>query len=136
MVRQSLRVLVIDRSPAALDALAALVESWGYDVERAPSGRAGLGAFIVKAPDIVILELALDDVDGCEIVRRMRAKATKSVAIIAFSAFESLREAAFTAGADDFVLKPDLAGLERALTRAVDREASRRAGTKGEGSRS
>src|SRR5262245_58043702 len=107
-----LRVLVIDDDADGLDCLATLLETWGYEVERARSGTEGLGAFISRPPGIVVLDLGLADIDGCEVIRRMRANAIGDVLIIAYSGFHRLVADAIAAGADTFVLKPNLDALE------------------------
>ncbi len=125
MARHDLRVLVIDDYADVVDTFAELLGTWGYLVERATSGSEGLGVFIDRAPDVVVLEVALDDVDGCELIGRMRAKAISPVSIIVYSAFDRLRISALAAGADDFVLKPNLGALERAVRRVAASESIR-----------
>ena len=102
-------------------------------MECAESGRDGLARFFAgrndARPDVVVLDLASPDVDdGCDVVRRMRS-ASPSVFIIAHSGYQHVDVAAREAGADAFVLKPDVEALQGALERADAAARARKSST-------
>lgn len=108
------RVLVIDDHQDMLESLRRVFATWGYEVEGAASGTSGLTAFFARPPDVVLLDLVLPDIKGCEIIRRMRT-ALRDVLIIAYSGYEELLPLALSAGADSSVLKPNIGGLKDVL---------------------
>ena len=127
------RVLIIDDYPDALDSLRLLLRIWGYGVEGAATARDGLVAFVAHKPEIVLVDLRLPDMEGCEVVRRLRSEHTDhNVFIIAHSGYPRLEAAARAAGADDFVAKPDVDALRRAFDRR-DAVAGRAARWRNEG---
>jgi len=106
-------VLVVDDNPDGLAALCELVGSWGYDVDAAEDGWHALELGRTRAPDIVITDMSLPDGGACDVIRN--AKARTGAFVIAYTGWNHLRAAAIQAGADAFVLKPDIDGLERLL---------------------
>ena len=87
----------------------------GYDVALAPSGKEGLIAAWRDRPDIIVLELALPDLDGKEVVRKLRADArTRRKLLVGLTARSSPEDtkAGRDAGLDHYLLKqPDALGL-------------------------
>src|SRR5262249_27267544 len=71
-VRSALRVLVVDGSRDEADALAILVGLWGYDPLAAYCATAALGAALAGRPDVILLDLAVPGMDGCEVARQLR----------------------------------------------------------------
>jgi DNA-binding response OmpR family regulator len=67
-----LSVLIVDDYPDAADSLAMLVRLWGHDAAVEATGSGALRAGAANQPDVVILELRLPDLDGCEVARRLR----------------------------------------------------------------
>ena len=121
------RVLIVDASANSLDSL---VEAWGCDVQQARSGADALRTLARPPhPDIVIVDVALPDLDGCDLIRQMRT-AMPGLLIVANTGHDDLRSAAWAAGADAFLLKPDLQSLQDLLDRltAAPRFRKRRAG--------
>ena len=117
------RILVVDDEPSILAAVVPLLRARGYEVYSATSGQTALDAVDRHAPELVILDLGLPDMEGAEVCRRIREG--RSVPIIVLSArnAESDKVAALDAGADDYVTKPFgpeelLARLRAALRRA------------------
>ena len=108
------RVLIIDDYADALESLELIVGAWGYDVECDTTGVGGLARFFARMPDVAIVDLALPDVDGCDVIRRMKAAAPGTF-VVAHSGYHSLEMRARIAGADAFVLKPCLDALEEVL---------------------
>ena len=109
------RVLVVDDSPDNLGSMCALVEAWGYEADAANDGSRALLALARRRPDLVVLDLGLPDgEDGIDVIRRIKATDDRIV-VIAFSGWHRLKGAARAAGADAFILKPDLESLECVL---------------------
>lgn len=67
-----IRLLVVDDEPAILDVLATSLRFLGYEVTEAATGRAALAAVREHAPHLVLLDVMLPDLDGFEVVRRLR----------------------------------------------------------------
>src|SRR5690349_6075438 len=108
------RVLVIDDHADVLESLLGVLGAWGYEAEGVVNGAMALTSFFSRPPDVVLMDLVLPDIKGCEIIRGMRA-ALDDVLIIAYSGYEELLPLAIDAGADSSVLKPNLDGLKDVL---------------------
>jgi two-component system KDP operon response regulator KdpE len=118
------RVLVIDDDPALLKALRLGLKAGGHDVVTAATGESGLTQVAAAAPDVVIVDLGLPDIDGIEVCRRIRE--WSAVPILVLSAVEEERRkvAALDAGADDYVTKPfGMAELQARIRAALRRRS-------------
>ncbi len=102
----SQRVLLVDDEPAILAALAPLLRARGYEVFTATSGHAALDAVDRHAPQLVVLDLGLPDLDGAEVCRRIREGRTTPILVLSARGAEADKVAALDAGADDYVTKP------------------------------
>jgi CheY-like chemotaxis protein len=103
------RILVVDDDAESLLALAALLRHWGCDVATAGSGEEALVAVAAAAPDVVIADLTLPAMDGCELARRLRALLRgDAILLVAFSGHTEPEnvERAEAAGFDYYVAKP------------------------------
>ncbi len=122
-----LKVAIVDDDPAILAALSRALKMENYDVEVHGDGESALRAFQISAPDAVVLDLQLPDVDGLEICRRLR-RAGDDVAILMLTARDAVndRVEGLDAGADDYLVKPfDLAELLARLRALLRRHAPR-----------
>ena len=110
------RVLVVDDEPQIRRALRTSLEAHGYEAESVGTGGEAVVGVADRPPDLVLLDLGLPDLDGTEVIARIRA--FSQVPIIVLSVRESQRDkvAALDAGADDYVTKPF--GMEELLARA------------------
>jgi two-component system OmpR family response regulator len=101
------RILVVDDEPAITDLLSTALRYMGYQVTTAANGHAALDAAATSAPDLVVLDVMLPDIDGFEVCRRLRA-ARDFVPVIFLSARDSEddRVTGFIRGGDDYVTKP------------------------------
>jgi two-component system, OmpR family, KDP operon response regulator KdpE len=119
------KVLLVDDEPNIVSTLGPLLRSRGYDVRTAMTGHAAVQAVERDAPDVIVLDLGLPDIDGSEVCRIIRE--THSVPIVVLSArgAEDDKVRALDLGADDYVTKPF--GAEELLARI--RAAIRRADT-------
>ncbi|HOF64387.1 MAG TPA: response regulator transcription factor [Dermatophilaceae bacterium] len=101
------RVLVVDDEPHIRTLLRAYLERDGYAVLEASTGTAALGAVAGSdAPDLLLLDIGLPDVDGLEVLRRLRATSAVPVILVTARAEEVDTLVGLSVGADDYVTKP------------------------------
>jgi two-component system, OmpR family, KDP operon response regulator KdpE len=100
------KILVVDDEPPIRKLLRMGLSSQGYDVLEAPDGKSAL-ELLAKKPALVILDLGLPDVDGHDLLRRIRLR-QEALPIIVLSSRgdEAGKVAALDLGADDYVTKP------------------------------
>lgn len=115
------RVLVIDDEPQIRKFLEISLRAQGYRVETAENGEAGVLAMATHGADLVILDLGLPDIDGHEVLRRVREWSQVPVIMLTVRADEHEKVTALDAGANDYVTKPfgvpELMARIRALLR-------------------
>ena len=101
------RVLVVDDEPTVRDSCQRILTERGYEVETAPAGKDGLDRTRRGYFDCVLVDLKLPDMDGMEIVRRVRADRSHMAVLIitGYGTVETAAEAA-RLGASDYVSKP------------------------------
>jgi two-component system, OmpR family, KDP operon response regulator KdpE len=99
-------VLVVDDEPAILRALRAGLEARGYAVLTATSGQQAIDVTALEAPDLVVLDLNLPDLDGVEVCRRIRGWAQVPIVVLSAEGSEKRKVLALDEGADDYVTKP------------------------------
>jgi two-component system NtrC family sensor kinase len=126
------RILVIDDSRAVIDVLCTrILPEYGFQTLAARTGQEGLAIALEKEPDLVMLDQRLPDIEGLEVLRRLRA-AGHDVPVILMTAHgsESVAVEAFRLGARDYISKPIQSealfeSIERALreTRLVSERA-------------
>src|SRR5215475_964875 len=100
------RVLVVDDEPAMLRALRINLRVRKYDVATAVTGQEALTEAGRRPPDAMILDLGLPDLDGIEVIRRLRGWSSVPVIVLSGRAGPGDKIAALDAGADDYVTKP------------------------------
>jgi len=118
------KVLVVDDEPQIRRALRTSLEAHGYEVATVGTGDEGVVSAAEAQPDLVLLDLGLPDMDGTEVIRRIRGFSDVPVIVLSVCELMTDKVAALDAGADDYVTKPF--GMEELLARA--RAALRRAG--------
>ncbi len=101
-----LRILVVDDERAIRRYLRTSLASRGYTVVEAAGGEEALRAVVETHPDLVILDLGLPDLDGVDVVRRLREWSRVPVLILSVRDREDDKVAALDAGADDYLTKP------------------------------
>jgi two-component system, OmpR family, response regulator len=101
------RILVVDDEPAIRDLLTTALRYMGYQVTAVGNGFDALRVASEMAPDLIVLDVMLPDIDGFEVCRRLRAD-TDFVPVIFLSArdAEDDRITGFVRGGDDYVTKP------------------------------
>ncbi len=118
-------VLVVEDEPPILRALVMNLSHRGYDVAAAENGTQALERATARPPDLVILDLGLPDIDGLEVIRRIRTS-LPALPIIVLSARSTTEDkvSALDLGAVDYVTKPfdmhELVARLRAAARRVD----------------
>jgi DNA-binding response OmpR family regulator len=123
-----LRVLVVDDNRDAADTLAHLVRLWGHDTRVRYDGCDVLAAAEAFRPDVVLLDIALPTVDGNDLARQFRGRATlRKTTLIAVTGFSDERHRILSAeaGFDHFLLKPTDPGELRQLLASLDPLATR-----------
>jgi two-component system KDP operon response regulator KdpE len=106
MSKSSNVVLLIDDEPKIRRFLRAGFEMHGFSVLEAESATDGLKAAMFSAPDLVILDLALPDLHGKEVLERLRSWSNVPVIILSVVSSEEEKVRLLRAGADDYVVKP------------------------------
>jgi two-component system KDP operon response regulator KdpE len=125
-------VLVIEDEPPIRRFLRPSLASQGYRVLEAASGEDGLLQAATRQPDLVVLDLGLPDLDGVEVIRRLREWATFPIVVLSARGAEADKVAALDAGADDYVAKPFAVGELLARVRVALRHAARAGAGAGE----
>jgi two-component system KDP operon response regulator KdpE len=122
------RILLVDDDVSIQRALAPLLRSRGYDVEVAGTGAAAVKASVNRAPDLIVLDLGLPDVEGIEVCRRIRKDSKVPIVILSARGGEADKVAALDLGADDYVTKPfgpeELLARIRVVLRRLDETES------------
>jgi two-component system, OmpR family, response regulator ResD len=120
------KVLVVDDEPTIGDVVSRYLERAGYETEVADNGNRALERAAASRPDVVVLDLMLPDIDGLEVMRRLRQQDRARTAIILLTARgeESDRVIGLRLGADDYVVKPfspaELVARVDAMLRRLD----------------
>lgn len=119
-------VLVIDDEAPILRILRSSLVAAGYRVAEAASGAAALAIVAQNAPDAVLLDLGLPDMDGKDVIAKLREWSDAPIVVISARHDETERIAALDEGADDYVTKPFHMGELQARLRAALRGRARR----------
>jgi two-component system KDP operon response regulator KdpE len=98
--------LIIDDEIQIRRLLRMALESKGCTVRDAENGQMGLQEAVFHKPDVILLDLGLPDMDGGEVLKRLREWSSVPVLILSVRDQEAVKLAAFDAGADDYVSKP------------------------------
>ena len=109
------RILVVDDEPQLTRVLRTGLTSRGFEVRAAADGLAGLEVFSDWQPDLIITDLAMPNMDGLELCRRVRAISQVPIIILSAKGEEKTKVEALDIGADDFVTKPF--GIDELLAR-------------------
>jgi DNA-binding response OmpR family regulator len=98
------QVLVVEDDPGIGHSLVRGLNRAGYGAESVTTGRAALTAD--PAPDVVLLDLGLPDMDGVEVCRALRRRSDVAIIVVTARGEEGDRVAALDEGADDYLVKP------------------------------
>jgi two-component system, OmpR family, KDP operon response regulator KdpE len=117
-------VVLIEDEPQIRRFLRATLGSQGYRLHEATTGEDGLIEAATRQPDVVILDLGLPDIDGLQVIRRLREWSTVPIIVLSARGQEGDKVAALDAGADDYVSKPFAVGELLARLRVALRHAA------------
>ena len=120
-----MRILVVDDEPQITRVLRASLASSGYEVSLARDGIEALDAFRQSAPDLVITDLSMPNMDGIELTRAIRQMSDTPIIVLSVREQETMKVAALDEGADDYVTKPFSMQELLARVRAHLRKAAR-----------
>jgi len=101
-----MRVLLIEDDPAVAAGIVDALAGASHTVRHESTGGAGLQAVRDDAPDLVVLDLGLPDIDGTDVCRSIRAESTVPIIVVSARSDEIDRVLALEMGADDFLVKP------------------------------
>ena len=99
-------ILVVEDDPTVRNLITTTLRSNDYRYITASNGEAAIMAATTQQPDIVFLDLGLPDLDGVEIIRRIRTWSQMPIIVISARSEDSDKVSALDAGADDYLTKP------------------------------
>ncbi|MCP4359006.1 MAG: hybrid sensor histidine kinase/response regulator [Chloroflexi bacterium] len=102
-------ILIVDDTPANLRLLAGILTDAGYQVRPARDGRIALTAAQSIPPDLILLDIMMPDIDGYEVIRRLKAdERTRDIPVIFISALDDVHDKikSFSLGGVDYITKP------------------------------
>jgi two-component system KDP operon response regulator KdpE len=109
------RVLVVDDEPQIRRAMRTSLAAHGYEVETVGTGEEAVVSVAEHAPDLLLLDLGLPDLDGTEVIARIRSFSDVPIVVLSVRDRQADKVAALDAGADDYVTKPF--GMDEVLAR-------------------
>ncbi|HEX8283124.1 MAG TPA: response regulator transcription factor [Pyrinomonadaceae bacterium] len=114
-MNQQPRILVVDDEPQLARVLRTGLKTHGYDVRVAADGVSALETFGDWHPDLVVTDLAMPNMGGLELCRRLRELSQLPIIVLSVRGEEKTKVEALDAGADDYVTKPF--GMDELLAR-------------------
>ncbi|MDR3630796.1 MAG: response regulator [Desulfocapsaceae bacterium] len=117
------RVLVVDDEAAILRFLKTVLDSEEFCVYKAENGSLAIAAAAAVRPDLILLDLGLPDMDGLEVIRRIREWSKVPIIVLSVREREDDKVMALNTGADDYLTKPFGVGELLARIRAALRRA-------------
>lgn len=122
------RILIVDDEPPIQRFLRTALDTGDFSIHQAETGHAALAAATATRPDVILLDLGLPDMDGVEIIRRIRGWSQVPIIVLSVRDREDDKVHALDAGADDFLTKPfgvaELIARIRAALRRSLRQAA------------
>ena len=117
------KILIADDDPQIRRLLRGYLEDAGFQVLAAADGREAVALAAAEGPDLIILDLAMPELDGWETARRLRRRSDVPIIFLTARVDEADRVAGLEMGADDYVTKPFSPREVAARVRAVLRRA-------------
>jgi DNA-binding response OmpR family regulator len=102
-------IMVVDDNQDMVDLIKAMLEAKGYGVQSANSGQEAFNLLEERKPDLIILDVMMPEMDGLEVLRRLKgAQETSSIPVIMLTALDKPEDklAGYKMGADDYLTKP------------------------------
>jgi two-component system KDP operon response regulator KdpE len=125
MADPSPAILIVEDEPGIRHFLRAAFGAEGYRVVEATTGRRGTIDAGTHKPDLAVVDLGLPDVDGIEVIRRIREWSPMPIIVLSARVQERAKIEALDSGADDYVTKPFAIGELLARVRAALRHRVR-----------
>jgi two-component system, OmpR family, KDP operon response regulator KdpE len=100
------RVLIVDDDRDLLNVCAVGLHALGHEVWTAVTGSDGLAEAAIRAPDVIVLDLGLPDMDGMDVCKRVRTWSDVPIVVLSADGTEDRKVAALDGGADDYMTKP------------------------------
>lgn len=124
------KILVIEDDPAISNLIRTTLETQNYQYHTAKSGAAGLLEAASYRPDVILLDLGLPDMDGVEIIQKVRGWSNTPIIVVSARSEDQDKVDALDAGADDYITKPfsveELLARLRVALRRVFSEGDKR----------
>lgn len=117
-------ILVVEDDAAVRNLIVTALEAHGYRHIVAATGRAAIASAATNAPDVILLDLGLPDIDGIEVVRNVRSWTQTPIIVVSARTEDSDKIEALDAGADDYLTKPFSVGELLARVRGTLRRLS------------
>lgn len=124
MANRKTTVLVVEDDVAVRNLVTTALGSHGYDRLTAVTGEEAIRAIAASLPDIVLLDLGLPDVDGVDVIRKVRTWTQVPIIVISARVDDTDKIEALDAGADDYLSKPFSVGELLARIRTTERHLS------------
>jgi two-component system KDP operon response regulator KdpE len=125
IMAEGARILVIDDEHQIRRMLKVALSGYGYTLSEAATGREGLNEAVLFHPDLVILDLGLPDLDGMEVIARLREWTQVPIIILSVREGETDKINGLDAGADDYLTKPFSMGELLARIRVAIRHVAK-----------
>ena len=123
-MEQKTRILIADDEAQIARVLRTGLAAHGFATQIAPDGAAALDIFTDWRPDLVVTDLAMPNMDGLELCRRIREFSNVPIIVLSVRGEEKTKVEALDAGADDYITKPfgieELVARVRAIQRRVN----------------
>ncbi len=100
------RILIVDDEPPIQRFLRTALDTGEFSIHQAENGHAGLAAAVATRPDVILLDLGLPDMDGVEVIQRIREWSQVPIIVLSVREREDDKVNALDAGADDYLTKP------------------------------
>src|SRR5512143_1514338 len=100
------RILIVDDEAAIQRFLRTALDTGEFSLHQAENGHAALAAAVAAKPDVILLDLGLPDMDGVEVIRRVREWSQVPIIVLSVREREDDKVQALDAGADDYLAKP------------------------------
>ena len=125
-------ILVVEDDGTVRNLITTTLKSNDYRFLTAPNGESAIAAASTQQPDIVLLDLGLPDLDGVEVIRRVRSWSQMPIIVISARSEDTDKIAALDAGADDYLTKPFSVAELLARLRVTQRRLAAQEGKSGE----
>ncbi|MBU1050767.1 response regulator transcription factor [Candidatus Bipolaricaulota bacterium] len=117
------RILVVDDEPWVVQSVRSYLEAAHFEVVTAYDGKEAMAQFDAHAPDLIILDWMLPEMDGLAVAQQLRKRSKVPIIMLTARIDEDDRVAGLETGADDYVIKPFSARELEARVRAVLRRS-------------